>query len=318
MLRPGGSLLLSTPYLAAWSNRGLLAFVFSRSSQGHPAISVGRPAARSRGPAHLHRRALVAFLGGSGLDWSRSRAPATTMCRPYCPARPDLLPLAGGARSCWSRPASVMLRKLAPASTAADLAAASRLQRADRDRPSDPLAGPSPAAVVAGPDRAGTRAPGPGSGAPAAVSSSASTWSSSPHRRSGSRTSAWAAGRRGRYRAVWSSPWPPRSCRRNFFRNFILLTIFVLACAGAAALLGARWPERIARPRPPRSRSWRRVCTLESGRRGAADHGPVGGAARLRRPSMVVRELCAGRAGSARGLAPRWSPPRWAGSPRSR
>ncbi len=68
VLRPGGSLLLSTPNLAAWYNRGLLALgiqpVFSEVSlQG----VFGRPGRVVAGHLRLFtRRALTGFLAASG------------------------------------------------------------------------------------------------------------------------------------------------------------------------------------------------------------------------------------------------------------
>ena len=68
MLRPGGSLLLSTPNLAAWYNRGLLAFgvqpIFSEVSLRGV---YGRPGSVVAGHLRLFtRRALTEFLAGSG------------------------------------------------------------------------------------------------------------------------------------------------------------------------------------------------------------------------------------------------------------
>jgi SAM-dependent methyltransferase len=68
VLRPGGSLLLSTPNLAAWYNRGLLAFgiqpVFSEVSLRGV---FGRPGSVVAGHLRLFtRRALREFLAGSG------------------------------------------------------------------------------------------------------------------------------------------------------------------------------------------------------------------------------------------------------------
>jgi SAM-dependent methyltransferase len=70
VLRPGGWLLLSTPNLAAWYNRGLLAAgiqpVFSEVS--FRAV-YGRPGSQVAGHLRLFtRRALVAFLAAYGLD----------------------------------------------------------------------------------------------------------------------------------------------------------------------------------------------------------------------------------------------------------
>jgi hypothetical protein len=68
VLRPGGSLLLSTPNLAAWYNRGLLAFgiqpVFSEVSLRGV---FGRPGRVVAGHLRLFtRRALTEFLTASG------------------------------------------------------------------------------------------------------------------------------------------------------------------------------------------------------------------------------------------------------------
>jgi SAM-dependent methyltransferase len=68
VLKPGGSLLLSTPNLAAWFNRGLLALgtqpVFSEVSLRGV---YGRPGSQVAGHLHLFtRRALVAFLEANG------------------------------------------------------------------------------------------------------------------------------------------------------------------------------------------------------------------------------------------------------------
>jgi SAM-dependent methyltransferase len=69
VLRPGGSLLLSTPNLAAWYNRGLLAVgvqpVFSEVSLRSV---FGRPGSQVAGHLHMFtRRALVEFLAAYGL-----------------------------------------------------------------------------------------------------------------------------------------------------------------------------------------------------------------------------------------------------------
>ena len=68
VLRPGGSLLLSTPNLAAWYNRGLLALgvqpVFSEVSLRGV---FGRPGSVVAGHLRLYtRRALTGFLSASG------------------------------------------------------------------------------------------------------------------------------------------------------------------------------------------------------------------------------------------------------------
>ncbi len=73
VLRPGGSLLLSTPNLAAWYNRGLLALgiqpVFSEVSLRSV---FGRPGSQVAGHLHMFtRRALVEFLAAYGLECVR-------------------------------------------------------------------------------------------------------------------------------------------------------------------------------------------------------------------------------------------------------
>jgi SAM-dependent methyltransferase len=73
VLRPGGSLLLSTPNLAAWYNRGLLAVgtqpVFSEVSLRGV---FGRPGRQVAGHLRLFtRRALVQFLDACGFDCVR-------------------------------------------------------------------------------------------------------------------------------------------------------------------------------------------------------------------------------------------------------
>jgi len=70
VLKPGGSLLLSTPNLAAWYNRGLLALgiqpVFSEVSLRSV---FGRPGSQVAGHLHMFtRRALVEFLTAYGLE----------------------------------------------------------------------------------------------------------------------------------------------------------------------------------------------------------------------------------------------------------
>jgi SAM-dependent methyltransferase len=74
VLRPGGSLLLSTPNLAAWYNRGLLAFgtqpVFSEVSLRGV---FGRPGRQVAGHLRLFtRRALVEFIDARGFDCVRT------------------------------------------------------------------------------------------------------------------------------------------------------------------------------------------------------------------------------------------------------
>jgi ubiquinone/menaquinone biosynthesis C-methylase UbiE len=70
VLKPGGSLLLSTPNLAAWFNRGLVALgiqpIFSEVSLRGV---FGRPGNQVAGHLHLFtRRALVGFLEANGFD----------------------------------------------------------------------------------------------------------------------------------------------------------------------------------------------------------------------------------------------------------
>lgn len=73
VLKPGGSLLLSTPNLAAWYNRGLLALgiqpVFSEVSLRSV---FGRPGSQVAGHLHMFtRRALVEFLAAYRLQTVR-------------------------------------------------------------------------------------------------------------------------------------------------------------------------------------------------------------------------------------------------------
>jgi len=75
VLKPGGSLLLSTPNLAAWYNRALLAIgvqpVFSEVSLRSV---FGRPGSQVAGHLHMFtRRALVEFLAAYGLQAVRVR-----------------------------------------------------------------------------------------------------------------------------------------------------------------------------------------------------------------------------------------------------
>jgi SAM-dependent methyltransferase len=70
ILKPGGSLLLSTPNLAAWYNRGLLALgvqpVFSEVSLRGV---FGRPGSQVAGHLHMFtRRALTGLLAARGFD----------------------------------------------------------------------------------------------------------------------------------------------------------------------------------------------------------------------------------------------------------
>jgi ubiquinone/menaquinone biosynthesis C-methylase UbiE len=73
VLKPGGSLLLSTPNLASWYNRGLLAFgiqpVFSEVSLRSV---FGRPGSQVAGHLHMFtKRALVEFLRAYGFTCER-------------------------------------------------------------------------------------------------------------------------------------------------------------------------------------------------------------------------------------------------------
>ena len=75
VLKPGGSLLLSTPNLAAWYNRGLLALgiqpVFSEVSLRSV---FGRPGSQVAGHLHMFtRRALIEFLAAYGLETVSAR-----------------------------------------------------------------------------------------------------------------------------------------------------------------------------------------------------------------------------------------------------
>jgi SAM-dependent methyltransferase len=75
VLKPGGSLLLSTPNLAAWYNRGLLALgiqpVFSEVSLRSV---FGRPGSQVAGHLHMFtRRALTEILAAYGLETVRVR-----------------------------------------------------------------------------------------------------------------------------------------------------------------------------------------------------------------------------------------------------
>jgi SAM-dependent methyltransferase len=104
VLRPGGSLLLSTPNLAAWYNRGLLAFgiqpIFSEVSL-HGVY--GRPGSVVAGHLRLFtRRALTEFLAGSGF-----RCVTVTGARYHDVPRP-LRPL-DRAFCRWPSAASILL-----------------------------------------------------------------------------------------------------------------------------------------------------------------------------------------------------------------
>jgi SAM-dependent methyltransferase len=104
VLRPGGSLLLSTPNLAAWYNRGLLAFgiqpVFSEVSLRGV---FGRPGSVVAGHLRLFtRRALTEFLTASGF-----RCVTVTGARYHDVPRP-LSPL-DRAFCRWPAAASILL-----------------------------------------------------------------------------------------------------------------------------------------------------------------------------------------------------------------
>ncbi len=104
ILRPGGSLLLSTPNLAAWYNRGLLAFgiqpIFSEVSLRGV---FGRPGRVVAGHLRLFtRRALTEFLTASGF-----RCVAVTGARYHDVPRP-LAPL-DRAFCRWPSAASILL-----------------------------------------------------------------------------------------------------------------------------------------------------------------------------------------------------------------
>lgn len=88
VLRPGGVLLLSTPNLAAWYNRGLLAFgiqpIFSEVSLRGV---YGRPGKEVVGHLRMFtRRALVEFLTARGFECERvAGAPYHDVPRPLRP-----------------------------------------------------------------------------------------------------------------------------------------------------------------------------------------------------------------------------------------
>ena len=117
VLRPGGSLLLSTPNLAAWYNRGLLALgiqpVFSEVSLRSV---FGRPGSQVAGHLHMFtRRALVEFLAAYGLECVQvagARYHDVPAVAP--PARPGLLSLAvRGLDPAGAGSQGVMLHRLA-------------------------------------------------------------------------------------------------------------------------------------------------------------------------------------------------------------
>ena len=103
VLRPGGSLLLSTPNLAAWYNRGLLAVgvqpIFSEVSLRGV---YGRPGAWWRHLRLFTRRALTEFLTASGF-----RCVTVTGARYHDMPRP-LAPL-DRAFCRWPAAASILL-----------------------------------------------------------------------------------------------------------------------------------------------------------------------------------------------------------------
>jgi SAM-dependent methyltransferase len=88
LLRPGGWLLLSTPNLAAWFNRGLLLFgVQPAFSEVSLKGIYGRPGSEVVGHLHLFtRRALVELLGANGFVNTKVRgAPYHDVPRPFRP-----------------------------------------------------------------------------------------------------------------------------------------------------------------------------------------------------------------------------------------
>ncbi len=88
VLKPGGTLLLSTPNLAAWFNRGLLAFgvqpIFSEVSLRG---IYGRPGSQVVGHLHMFtKRALTEFLNDRGFHCERvAGAPYHDVPRPMRP-----------------------------------------------------------------------------------------------------------------------------------------------------------------------------------------------------------------------------------------
>ena len=290
VLRPGGSLLLSTPNLAAWYNRGLLALgiqpVFSevslRSVFGRPGSQVAGP------PAHVHppRPGRVPRRLRPGVRAGRRRA-LPRCARRAPPARPDLLPLAvRGLDPARAGTQGVMLHRLA-------------LRARPQARPAAAAPGrgrePGQAAHLAGPDRPGARAPCPWPGAGQRIR---------PVLRHGLRPR--AAGRlrgpRPGRRSASGGPQRPRRrpggqdhpgrirSENNLDRD---LRAGLLRCGGTARgqVAGARRRRQAAAARPAGRRGLLRV---EPVRRRAADHGAVGDAARLRRAAV----------GRARGLRP--------------
>ena len=108
------------------------------------------------------------------------------------------------------------------------------------------------------------------------------------------------------FSAAWPGQAPPRAVPSDLViavlsravpadivQKIVLLSVFVLACSGAAALL-----DREPLAGPARGRG---VLRVEPVRRRAAHHRPVGAAARLRRPALGA----AGRARPRPGVAAR-------------
>jgi SAM-dependent methyltransferase len=166
VLRPGGSLLLSTPNLAAWYNRGLLTLgvqpIFSEVSLRGV---FGRPGSVVAGHLRLYtRRALTGFLSASGF-----RCVTVAGARYHDVPRP-LRPL-DQAFCRWPSAASILL-----------VHARKELDRRWRRRPGPgPQAGTRPPPASARPAPAGARPPRASvrsrAGAPASRSRSAA-WSS--------------------------------------------------------------------------------------------------------------------------------------------
>ena len=108
VLKPGGSLLLSTPNLAAWYNRGLLALgvqpIFSEVSLRGV---YGRPGSVVAG--HLHMFTRGALVGPAGRPrvhrHRRARRPLSRRAPAAAPRGPRALRLARRPRrSCWCTP----------------------------------------------------------------------------------------------------------------------------------------------------------------------------------------------------------------------
>ena len=139
VLKPGGSLLLSTPNLAAWYNRGLVALgvqpIFSEVSLRGV---FGRPGSQVAGHLHLFtRRALVGLLAARGFSSIRRRGrELPRRAEAAAPRRPGVLLLArGGVDPARPRQEDMTLRTLAEG-------AAARLRARDADAPG-PQAGVS-------------------------------------------------------------------------------------------------------------------------------------------------------------------------------